>query len=61
MKTYNRQSSVSKVNGLEIVKYIKAGTKRTFFRPELNGKPVSSTMFARQYDAEELAKRVRFN
>lgn len=58
---FTRTNTVAKVNGLEIVRYTKTGTKRVFFRPEFNGKPVNSTMFARQYDAETLAKAVKVN
>jgi len=42
----------SKIN---IFKCVKEGTSRVFFYPEtLDGKRLSSTMFARKYDAENL-------
>ena len=41
---------------INIVKYKKDGTSRTFFRPEHLGNPVSRTMFARMYDAENAAQ-----
>lgn len=41
-----------------IYKYRKQGTKKEFFAPELeDGRRISSTLFARMYDAEKLAKR----
>jgi hypothetical protein len=40
----------------EIVKVIKDGTKRTFFTCMVDGKYITRTMFARQYDANSLAK-----
>ena len=48
----NKQNNKS----VEVVKVIKDGTKRTFFACMANGKYISSTMFARQYDANRLAK-----
>lgn len=40
-----------------IFKFKKDGTRRSFFAPEVNEKRINSTMFARLYDAENLAKR----
>jgi len=41
-----------------VKKFKKAGTKRVFFTPENEqGQRLTSTMFAKMYDAEALAKR----
>ncbi len=52
--TYNNKQNNKSV---EVVKVIKDGTKRTFFACMVNGKYITSTMFARQYDANNLAKQ----
>lgn len=39
-----------------VSKYIKTGTKRTFFAVELDGVVCVKTLFARKYDAEMTAK-----
>jgi len=58
---FTKLNTVSKItkNDIEvlIVKYIKTGTNRTFYRPEVEGLGVSKTMFARKYDAKNLATR----
>ncbi len=51
--TYNNKENNKSV---QVVKVIKDGTKRTFFACMSNGKYISTTMFARQYDANRLAK-----
>jgi hypothetical protein len=52
--TYNNKQNNKSV---EIVKVIKDGTKRTFFACMSEGKYVTTTMFARQYDANRVAKQ----
>jgi hypothetical protein len=52
--TYNNKQNNKSV---EVVKVIKDGTKRTFFACMSNGKYITSTMFARQYDANRVAKQ----
>lgn len=41
---------------VEIFKYSKTGTKQVYFVPEVTGKRITSTMWARLYDAESVAK-----
>jgi hypothetical protein len=53
--TYNNPTSNKKAI---VVKVIKEGTKRTFFSVQnAEGKYITTTMFARQYDANRLAKK----
>ena len=52
--TYNNKQNNKSV---EIVKVIKDGTKRTFFACMSEGKYITTTMFARQYDANRMAKQ----
>ena len=52
--TYNNKQNDRSV---EIVKVIKDGTKRTFFACMSEGKYITTTMFARQYDANRVAKQ----
>lgn len=53
MKTFTKISRSSKLkcrktgDVVEVYKYVKDGTKRVFFTPELNGKRLSKTMYAR--------------
>lgn len=62
-KTFVRLNVVGRFrtpNGLdtvEIVKYMKAGTKREFFVAEYSGQRIGSTLWARKYDAERVAQR----
>ena len=37
---------------IKIIKFQKDGTKRTFFKAEINGVLIGKTLFARMYDAE---------
>ena len=39
-----------------IYKFKKVGTERVFFAPEINGKRINNTMYARLYDATTLGK-----
>jgi hypothetical protein len=52
--TYNNKQNNKSV---VIVKVIKNGTKRTFFACMSEGKYITTTMFARQYDANRVAKQ----
>jgi hypothetical protein len=42
---------------IDIVRFIKEPTKRVFFTPEISGKRIVSTMFARKYSAVNVAKQ----
>ncbi len=44
VKVFDKVATVSKVNGFEIVKVVKRGTKRNFFRIEKDGEVVCKTM-----------------
>lgn len=59
--TYQTLNTVEKISkeGLtvSIVKVSKIGTKKVFFTPEIEGKRLTATLFARLYDARDLAKR----
>ena len=67
MATYTRLSISSKIRNpktdelVTIYKVQKDGTKRTFFQPIVvidgQDKRITSTLWARLYDAESLAKR----
>lgn len=63
MKTFTKLNLVSKIKNsntgeiVEIYKFRKDGTKREFFAPEFEGKKLTSTLWARLYDAEKLAKQ----
>ena len=67
MKTFTTLNVVSKITNpktgevVEILKVQKDGTKRTFFKPvvEKDGKKmmITTTLWARLYDAESLAKK----
>ena len=61
MKPFEKLNEASRItkNGITVIifKVIKTGTKRIFFSPEVKGKKIVSTMFARLYDAENLAKK----
>ena len=46
----------SKTVMVEICKFKKNGSSREFFAPEIGGKRLTRTMFARKYDAIRLAK-----
>ena len=48
----NREKTIK----VQICKFQKTGTKRTFFTPEVDGKRINTTMFARKYSAVSLAK-----
>ena len=41
---------------VKIEKFKKQGTGRIFFTPEIQGKRIISTMYARLYDAKNLAR-----
>lgn len=59
--TYQNLNTVENItkNGLtiSIVKVAKTGTKKVFFTPEIEGKRLTTTLFARLYDAKDLAKK----
>lgn len=65
MKTFTTLNVASQIrNQNEVVKILKVqkdGTKRTFFKPvvEIDGKQmiITTTLWARLYDAESLAKK----
>jgi hypothetical protein len=60
MKTFTKLNVASNIkkgdNLVTIFKVKKEGTKRVFFSAEYNDKKITSTMHARLYDAERLAK-----
>ena len=62
MKMFTKISTVSTIRNpktnevAQIVKFKKDGTAREFFTVEIDGKRLVSTMFARMYDAEKMAK-----
>jgi DNA-binding transcriptional regulator GbsR (MarR family) len=60
MTTFTKLNVASKIkkgdNLVTIFKVKKEGTRRIFFSAEYNDKKITSTMFARLYDAENLAK-----
>jgi len=41
---------------VKIYKFVKTGTKRVFFAPEVDGKRINTTMYARLYDASKVAR-----
>lgn len=63
MKTFTKLNLVSKIRNpktgeiVEIYKVRKDGTKREFFSPEFEGKKLNSILWARLYDAENLANK----
>lgn len=63
MKTFIKLHIVTKIKSsktdevVEIYKFRKEGTKREFFVPEVNGKRITTTLWNRLYDAENLAKK----
>ena len=62
MEKFKKIQTVSNITNpktgesVQVIKFQKTGTKREFFTCEVNGKRLVSTMFARLYDAEKLAK-----
>ena len=48
--------NVKRTIKVDIVKFRKDGTKREFFVPMFEGKRLNKTLFARKYDAVNLAK-----
>jgi hypothetical protein len=56
VKFFDRVEIVAKVNGFEIVKVVKRGTKRIFFRIEKQGVLVCRTMFGKKYEAVSVAR-----
>lgn len=59
--TYQTLNTVEKITKnnltINIVKISKVGTKKVFFTPEIDGKRLTTTLFARLYDAKDLAKK----
>ena len=59
--TYQILNTVENItkNGvtISIVKVAKTGTKKVFFTPEIEGKRITTTLFAKLYDAKDLAKK----
>lgn len=59
--TYQNLNIVEKITKnnttIHIVKISKVGTKKVFFTPEIEGKRLTTTLFARLYDARDLAKQ----
>jgi len=47
----------NEVGTIEIVKFKKVGTKRTFWAPEFEGKRINSTMYGEMGQATKLAKK----
>lgn len=62
MSTFTKLNTVKNIVNYKtnevvtISKFQKDGTKRTFFVPEVNGKRINSTLFAKLSNAEQLAK-----
>jgi hypothetical protein len=61
MATFKKVRVASKIvarDGRTVIvyKFVKDGTMKAFFAPEIGGKRITSTMFARLYDAENLAR-----
>ena len=50
-----------KNKSVQIYKYQKENTKSFFFAPSFEGKRISKTLFARLYDAKDLASKFLTN
>ena len=57
-KTNNVETFKNKETGktCTVARFVKDGTKRVFFTCEYEGVRLTKTMFARQYDAERMAR-----
>lgn len=59
--TYKTLNTVEKITKnsltISIIKISKVGTNKVFFTPEIEGKRLTTTLFARLYDARDLAKK----
>jgi hypothetical protein len=68
-KLLNKMANFTKTNNVAIfsstvtnkkctvARFVKDGTKRVFFSLEVEGKRITKTMFARQYDANNIARK----
>ena len=60
MSKFEKLSTAGTIRGgavvIKIEKFKKQGTSRIFFSPEIEGRRIISTMYARLYDAENLAR-----
>ena len=63
MSTFTTLNEVTKIKNkttneiVVIYKVQKDGTKRTFFQPKVEDKAIDKTLWARLYDAENVARR----
>lgn len=63
MKTFTKTNIVGVITSrdktikVDVCRFVKDGTQRVFFAPEVKGKRINNTMYARKYDAESLGRR----